>query len=326
LENEEWFDQLVKTSLEDVPDHLHQLQARKREQKIMMILSENSESGISHSELAGLVKIDRKNLRRYMKRLIDRGLIRRGKGKQGKYYPSNKEHRGTIMYADILGKGATGLVLANEDIPLDSPFFKNIEIDDSLESVLYKFSNKVGSIIIYLLIQAMNPSNKILDNAKNSKEKDLDIEWWIDDAMSFLHHSLLPIFQDLLSSSLAYFKSFQDDYKKRGSFDKIGLYYLSMYRTPIYILDQTLISDLIDAFSKIYPSITEKLEWIRSQVPKLVAKQVSELENKQRRLDQQKKCKHIFESPSDKALLSKGVNNFVQCRKCLKIKVLYTKV
>ena len=228
------------------------------------------------------------------------------------------------MYADIIGKNATAFVLANENIPLDSPFFKNIESDNPLESVLYKFSNKVGAIIVYLLIQAMNLSNKtIIDNTKSSKEKDLDVEWWIDDAISFLRRFLLPLFQDLLYSSVADFKSIFDDCANRdGSvdMDKYMSYILKFIFPPLYTLDEKLISDLMDALSKIYPSITAQLEWVRSQIPRLVAKEVSELQYRQHRSDQQKKCKHIWKEPSNKNILKKSLNYILHCPNCHKTK------
>ncbi len=88
-----------------------QLEVIRNKQKIVSIVRHNSKYGVSHSELASLLQINRKNLRHYTKELIAKGIIIRGQGKQGKYYPADKEHRDPVMDADILGLGAAGLVL-----------------------------------------------------------------------------------------------------------------------------------------------------------------------------------------------------------------------
>jgi hypothetical protein len=66
-----------------------------------------------------------------MKRLIKKGLVTKGPGKQGKYYPTS-EYRGPIMTADILGKLAAGMILENEDIKLNSPFLKKVRDEKRL--------------------------------------------------------------------------------------------------------------------------------------------------------------------------------------------------
>jgi hypothetical protein len=55
---------------------------------------------------------------------MTKGLIKRGKGKHGKYYPATKAYRGTTITADVFSKSAAGLILANEDFSVDSPFFQ----------------------------------------------------------------------------------------------------------------------------------------------------------------------------------------------------------
>jgi hypothetical protein len=50
---------------------------------------------------------------------------------------------------------------------VDSPFFRLIESGKALQYGLFMLSNKLGAIISYLLIQAMNPSNKIMGDTKN---------------------------------------------------------------------------------------------------------------------------------------------------------------
>lgn len=252
---------------------------------------------------------------------MSKGLIKRGKGKQGKYYPATKAYRGTTITEDVFSKAAAGLILANEDFPVDSPFFRLIESGKALQYALFMFSNKLGAIITYLLIQAMNPSNKITGDTKNDEEKDLNVQRWIDDAMSSLRPALLPLFKDAISDHL---ESHYGDYiNDDGSidFDKVGLDFLSIgYDKPLYTLKEEFISELMAAFSKSYPSITNELDKIRSQVPRVVAREKSHWEYMSDRSKQQKLCKHDYKLPLDKSWSAKSNNKILHCLKCHKTK------
>jgi predicted transcriptional regulator len=202
---DEWFEQkmmaeyqkmMIEYRDDNMPDAQRQLYVRKTEARIIEVIRSYSSSGIAHLQLSNIIGIDRKNLTPYMKRLMSRGLVKRGEGKQGKYYPITKERRGTHMTADIFSKAAAAMILKNEDFPVDSPFFRNI-VTDSPSDAMFVFSNKVGAIFTYLLIQAMNKSNRFTRDPKNDKEKDLNVDWWIDDAISSLRRFLLPILRIL---------------------------------------------------------------------------------------------------------------------------------
>jgi len=281
LDSNELFDQLVNEKLRVKPQSHLQLEVTRNKQKIVSIVGQNGKYGVSHSHLADLLQINRKNLRNYTKELIAEGIILRGEGRHGKYYPADKEHRGPVMDADILGIGTAGLVLKEENIPLDTPFLKHVESDTALQHALFKFSNKFGAIITYLLIQAMNPANNITYDTKSGEEKDLDIQYWLDSATSSLCLSLLPIFQDMLSRLLTDFKCLLKEFTNkdgRMDRDKMLVYTLQfMYRAnnqPFYILDEKMISELMAELRKTYPSITAKLERVRAMVPGAVAKQL----------------------------------------------------
>jgi hypothetical protein len=165
-----------------------------------------------------------------------------------------------------------------------------VESDTGLQHALFKFSNKVGAIITYLLIQAMSPANRITDDTKSSKEQDLDIQYWMDSTTSSLRLFLLPIFQDMLSSLLPYFKFLLNEFtNKDGDQNKAKLYMLRfMYNQPFYILDTRMISELMTELHTIYPSITSELENVKAMVPKAVAKQLSDSQQKSLRSKTQK--------------------------------------
>lgn len=249
---------------------------------------------------------------------MNKSLIIRGKGKQGKYFPATKDYRGTILSADIFGKAAASKILGNEDFLVTSPFFENKTItNDELRSSLFLFSNKVGSIITYLLIQSMNLSNQIVRELEDDEEKDLRVERWIDDAISSLLPILLPLFKEYTAALLKGINCWNED----GSLDeeRTILRYLDYrYRSPLYVLSKELISEFMASFSEVYPNVTNALENIRSQLPTAVDRIVSQWEYEAYCSQRQKHCKHEYGPPENAALAAKYNNNIKHCPKCHK--------
>lgn len=62
------------------------------------------DDGISHSNLAKAVNMDRKNLRKYTKTLIEQKLIVRENSRHGKYYPATRLHQRKDLTADLIVK------------------------------------------------------------------------------------------------------------------------------------------------------------------------------------------------------------------------------
>src|SRR5690348_5199443 len=112
----DWLDERINLDYnnENLAENPHLEYLRRLEGKIMMFVS-SAKDGIGHLELASNVEIDRKNLTPHLKRLMRKGLITRGKGKRGKYYPASKKYRGISVTADIFSKAAAAKILANED-------------------------------------------------------------------------------------------------------------------------------------------------------------------------------------------------------------------
>jgi predicted transcriptional regulator len=182
------------------PDFRRQRYTRVREDKILEVVTANRENGIAHEKLARIIRIDRKNLRKYMSRLITRGLVVRGSGLRGKYYPAIKEHRQTSMSAEILGQVLASTILDDIDLKIKSPLFRRSE--QEIENALFDFSNKVGAIVTYILIQAMNPLNEFSGNTKNSIGRDLNVETWIDDVITTLRPALLQCIKEHVGPAL----------------------------------------------------------------------------------------------------------------------------
>jgi predicted transcriptional regulator len=326
LAYDEWFNKKIEIEYggERLADTPRQNSVRKSESKIIEILRANRDSGIAHLELAKIVGINRKNLTPYMERLRSKGLVKREKGLRGRYYPTTKEHRGTSINADVLSETITSRILANEDFPISSPFFKNRTDDNysKLEIALFKFCNKVGAIITYLLIYSMNSSNKIDGEAKSEEEKDLNVQSWLDDAIMLLSHALLPCFKDSMVPFLSSLNegclnpdnSINNQRMAQNVFDY-------SFKRPYYILEPLVISELMTGFSLLYPKLSNELDVIKFNLPRLIRQEIDHWEHIVNELNQQKICRHEYETPANKKKLDDYDNDKIKhCHKCHKTK------
>jgi len=312
---------------ENLADTLHLEHLRRREEQIMKIVWANHGDGIHHGELAYKAGIDRKNLRPYMRRLMTKGLVIRNNGKQGRYYPSTKENRDTLVTAGILGEVVASTILESyKCFPIDSPFFKNEILDDisPLDHALLMFSNGIGAIITYIIIQSMNPSFDIPGrDAKSGQEKDINVSRWFTDAITALRRILLPLFKvytasPLTVSSNSYAKEDGTADLSRDGMDFINL----IYGNPSYIYDEKYVISLITSFSRTYPNISRYLDFVKSRLPLGAFWATNHREYERISYWNQKKCTHDYRRPSNKSLAG---NNILHCRKCHKNKYRFTR-
>jgi predicted transcriptional regulator len=303
---------------EEEPNFRRQNTTRITEDKIMEVITANRKNGIAHQKLARIIGINRKNLGKYISRLIARGLALRGPGLRGKYYPATKEHRETSISAEILGEVLASTILYDSDLKIKSPFFRRSE--QEIGNALFVFSNKVGAIITYLLIQSMNPLNKISGNTKNPVERDLNVETWVDDVITTLRPALLQsikehvgLYLETLSQGVVNSDGSINYKKDLGAFAKY------LYGRPRYELSGAVISELMTTFSTLYPSLSKRFERIRSVLPQLVAEEVEHWEYMEIKLERQKVCGHDYRTPTNKALLEKYADDQIKhCKKCHK--------
>jgi predicted transcriptional regulator len=303
------------------PNFQRQDATRRTEDKIMEVITINRKNGIAHQKLARIIGINRKNLGKYISRLITRGLVVRGPGLRGKYYPSTKEHRETSMSAEILGGVIASTILYDSDLKIKCPLFRRSE--QEIENALFVFSNKVGAIITYLLIQSMNPLNKFSGNTKNSVESDLNVETWIDDVITTLRPALLPSIKEHVGQHLESLNHGAVNSKGLIKYDhnkSVGAFIKYLYDRPTYELSDTIISELMTTFSTLYPNLSKKFERIRSVLPQLVAKEVEHWEYMENKFEHQKVCRHDYRTPTNKTLEEYADDQIKHCRKCHKTK------
>jgi len=311
-------------NLDDLPHHEY---LRRTEMKIMRFVWANHEDGIHHLDLARKVEIDRKNLTSHMKRLIMKGLVIRGNGKQGKYYPATKKNRDTLITADILGEVVASTILEfYKCFPIDSPCFKNEIIDDisPLDHALLIFSNGIGAIITYLLIQSMNSLFDIPGgDAKSDQEKDINVNRWFIDAISALRDILLPLFKQYMSAPLLISNNYYAKENGTPDWNRAGMDFLRhMFSTPSYMYNEKDAASLMRSFSRTYPSIYSYLDWMKSRLPLGAFWETNHRDYEKISYWYQKKCRHKFSLLSNKSLSAKYENNLLHCSKCHKSKYI----
>lgn len=304
----------------------HDEYLRRMEMRIMELVWANHKNGIHHLDLARKVGINRKNLSPYMRRLIIKGLVIRGNGKQGTYYPSTKENRDTFVSADILGEVvASNMLEYYKSFPINSPYFKSEIIDDisPLDHALLMFSNGIGAIITYLLIQSMNPSFDIPGrDAKSDQEKDMNVNRWLTDAISALKGILLPLFKQYISCPLMI--SNNNYTKEDGTIDldRAGMDFLRLILSPSYIYDEKNAARLNASLFRTYPDVYSYLDWVKSRLPLGIFWETNHREYEKISYWYQKKCVHNYTLPSNKLLSAKYTNNLLHCNRCHKSKYI----
>ncbi|MFY9967411.1 MAG: MarR family winged helix-turn-helix transcriptional regulator [Nitrososphaeraceae archaeon] len=325
----DWFTSKMMLDYDDenLADLLHQERSRRREMQIMRFVNANQSDGIHHLDLARKMKIDRKNLTPYMKRLMMKGLVIRGNGKQGKYYPTTKKNRDISVTADLLCKVAAGTILAYRDFPIDSPYFSSEIIDDndnySLDNALFMFSNGIGAIITYLLIKSMDRSYDIPGrNTKNDEEKDINVSSWFKDGMSTLGVFLLALFKEYIALPLTI--SSNNYVNENGTVDLHRAVIDIMkhrFSHPSYVLDKKSITSLMNSFSRMYPTISTQMDRIQYRLPVAAFWETNHLQYERISYWHQKKCRHMYTLPSNKSLSAK-YENLLHCSKCHKSKYI----
>jgi hypothetical protein len=302
----------------DLPHHEN---LRRTEMRIMRHVRANSDDGIHHLDLARKLKINRKNLTPHMKRLMIKGLVMRGNGRQGKYYPVTRGNRELSVTADILGRVAVGTILEfYKAFPIDSPYFRSDEGSYPLDDGLFMFSNGIGAIITYCLIQSMNQSFDIPGrHARSDEEEDISVSSWFKDVLSTLGVILLVFFKQYMSAPLMISCNNYDKGEGTPDLYRAGMDFVKhLFKNPQYSYDEKFTTSLMTSFSRIYPSIYDQLDKINYRLPVAEFWETNHRDYEKISYWYQKKCRHKFSLPSNKSLSEKYENNLLHCSKCHK--------
>jgi Winged helix-turn-helix DNA-binding len=303
------------------------------EGKILKLIILNGIYGISHKDLADTVGLDRKNLRRYTKRLMKRNLITRASGKQGKYFPIADVYQDATLGANFFSEISMSKILPVENytVPNDydstySKYFHPKFTEESgLARTLFEFSNKIGAFITYILIQAMNPKN---EHTINSKEKDIDkdalVQEWIEIAISSIIRFLPQQFKDSIGCDLVVNSFFPLDLDRKKIEDRIADYIL---KRPQFHLNDNFVYELSQAFKELYPLIKYQLDEVLEKLPLAVDNYKVREDHYHEMARIQNTCKHEYRIAKDRLVKLHGYRHWIpndekikHCPKCHRTK------
>lgn len=249
---------------------------RDTEGRILELVVQSGSIGISKIKLAGDVPLDRKNLTKYLDRLMQLKLIRKGHGKQGKFYPSYEILDNVLVNGKFLSNLFTQRLLLKRHHLVGSDTRRTNSLIDftqvphfrpenresfGLVQGLFEFSNTLGAYILYILIQAINPKNPIVK--LGGKTEDLVIESWMTEAINGIIQMLLPAFKKIIEPHIL---EFLIDSKK--SEDIYGALIKYNWVEPFFQVTPTVIDRLILGYRMLYPRLYVELSNIFESLPK----------------------------------------------------------
>ncbi len=301
------------------------------ETKILEVIMVNTPlGGLSVIGLSDIMRLDRRSIGSYIKKLLKKKVIGFGKNND-RYIATNKffkewEHEKIktqlfgLAFLDTLNHG--NMILNNknkfvtnnyqESIPISDftegkifdPYFSD---NDHLEELLFEFSNRIGSFILYLIISSMNPSYFHGNKQIPPSVIELMISKAIESGTKIIvdHSSRSSIyyrFIELIAKNygIQVFdgkKVLGPKIKNRNGIEEVRKRYL--------LFNKEFYKEIMTAFLKLYPSMTyefEKLldrrlfftDVLKNRKPEVTARLQDQLLHKELR-KKQKVCNHDFD-------------------------------
>jgi hypothetical protein len=282
---------------------------------ILMALLEAGKNGLPQKTLVEKTGLSRAKVCDDCKKLEDEeGLVRHEtKGKRTTYYATQKIFDDLYLHSLVFGKEVFSKI-SDSHIPVitqrnlygsrfhgNSPYYEtrfNDDVyfekkfnsdDDSIERLLFEYSSRVGSIITYILLQAMNSDviKTLTFNEKvsGSAAKDYLVKKWIQNVIS--PTEMLKALRKCLRD--ARYDVAVNESQELGNISSYGL------------IDEA-IGKLTEAFSRLFPNVYNDLEGTRLAFPKSL--------EQEKKLIEQSVCKHEF------ALKLKDNEKHFECSKC----------
>lgn len=295
----------------------------EKESRILEVIRNHGiKGGISHNQLAQIVDLDRKSLRRYTQPLLGDKKIRRD-GTHGKYFPTEEAYKDPLLKATLFGDDfrfklldeKKGLVLCDQiiedyeinrvvDCTTYSSLYKPMfTTEDEIEQTLFEFSNRVGAFITYALIQAMNPeNNKMLLSTRGQDEI---VKKWAQNSISRILPFLVKNFNDFVYIAIGQYPRGYDEQVK------------FMDKSPRFVLDGSTISKLLTAFRRLYPRLGYEFDKMIMNLPEALDNYKKFIEEMREKRKQQQSCEHVYKEPATMTLYGYYGK---QCSKCHYIK------
>ena len=305
----------LKSSLSE---HIRQVEARILEQIAMA-----GNVGISHLVLAESVGIDRKNLGKYTTRLVKRKLIRKGAGKQGKYFFTSEIFDDVYMNAKFFGR-----LFAEKHLPkkyhlvktkirrknwlVDFSFVPHLKVENKetfgLLQTMFELSSSIGAYILYVLIQAMSSENRAIRSKGKIDESFTRI--WTREAITSVIDSLLPFFKLIIRNHILRYLETTDGL--------LGGLIDYEWKEPYFQLPDDIINELNRTLSILYPHLYLDLEQTFHNLPTEVESERTLHEYDKFAHKCQKKCVHDWNKVPDINIYDEQMDSsYVEhCGKC----------
>jgi predicted transcriptional regulator len=187
------------------------LELNEREKEIYKIVYAYAINGqrISHDKLSYLVDLDRKRLRVYTTNLMEKGMIRREEGLHGRYYPTIRTFKESLLKAELFSDNFRKELLSKDGL-IATQGKDSSRHAGSLDVAVSEFSNRIGAFVAYSLIEAMtnlnghspgSGSGSNNDLTEDPRLKDILIKRWTEIAITNIIPHLPSLFKDFIDKS-----------------------------------------------------------------------------------------------------------------------------
>jgi rubrerythrin len=237
-----------------------------------IILSGND--GITQEELSSNLAIDRTTVYRITQKWEKKGKIRKNsEGRYSRYIANTNAIQDVVVSSHFQAQWAAFQTLKSRRIERISQFadFKTLQSADPMTIAIFLFSVKIGTLITYLLKEALNPKSqflsKMMDNEKDNLTDDQKYELtlaWLRNCFRITLPAILYRFREAVFKEIATKESSQDH---KDIFDRL----LHLMKTnPRHIFSDDVHGLACRAFSDSFPIISHELDRMTKRVPPLV--------------------------------------------------------
>jgi hypothetical protein len=249
----------------------------QNKENILECIAKSEPDGRSTSELRQETGLHRDTIYNLSKQLEDDGWVKKG-GKYGKYRLTEKAFNDPSIGSWIF-RGEVMRSIARWSVPWTKPNkFCNLETkvpnkQYQTEGELFRFANKIGALIVYILLHALKPRDISLNGTSerkiklSGKEKTEQAARWVENTISprglLFEFSRLRIVKEGLAVHGWAHPSLKGQRRLMEPYDPLW---------TEYELDKDTFQELTTAFANIYPEINALLELIRESLPDKIQK------------------------------------------------------
>jgi DNA-binding MarR family transcriptional regulator/rubrerythrin len=235
----------------------------------------SGKDGITQEELSSRLHIDRTTVYRITDRLEKKEKIRStSDGRYTIYIANTNAIQDVIVSSHFQAHWAAFQALKSRRTERISRFAdkEKLESADAITAAVFLFSIKVGSLITYLLKEALNPKSQFLSAMIESEKDNLTDDQKYELALTWLRNRIiiaLPAvlyrFRENIFKAIATNESLQE--RQQATFDR--LLHL-MKRRPRHAFSDNVYDLVSEAFMESFQAISRDLDRTARRLPRLV--------------------------------------------------------